>query len=448
VIVLPALVARRFLAVLRRCPGRWGVHQDPTVLLRPCPEGLAVEADLGEVALRLEEPAGRGDAPLALPASALAQLRDANSAVTLEPVGSLHGRATWEGAPQDLELSTVAAEDRQGFPALTVRWRIPGAGFLRALREAVATACPEETRHLNHVQLRGRDGLVVATDGRQLLVQSGFTFAWKDDLLVPCLPALLCRELARTDDAEVARAAGHVLVRAGPWTFGLTESEGRFPDWRSVVPAPHDAVGRLLLGPESVALLRQALPGLPGARENPPPVTVSVSAEVTVRGCPERGIEAEPVALPDARREGKPCSFVCDRRLLLRALRLGFTEVELAAPGKPLCCRDLTRTFVWMPLDAPATPVPRPPPPPVAVAQKEEHALNHGTNGQPREPPGGQANAEACDPLAEAEAVRALLAQAQGRLAHLTAALKQHRRQARAVQAAMRSLRQLPPLDL
>ena len=50
------------------------------------------------------------------------------------------------------------------------------------------------------------------------------------------------------------------------------------------------------------------------------------------------------------------------------------------------------------------------------------------------------------DPLAEAESVKSLLAEAQSRLARLLAALKQHRRQARAVRAAMQSLRDLPPL--
>ena len=50
------------------------------------------------------------------------------------------------------------------------------------------------------------------------------------------------------------------------------------------------------------------------------------------------------------------------------------------------------------------------------------------------------------DPLAEAEAVRALLAEAQSRLSRLITALKLHKKQTRAVQAAVASLKQLPPL--
>jgi hypothetical protein len=56
--------------------------------------------------------------------------------------------------------------------------------------------------------------------------------------------------------------------------------------------------------------------------------------------------------------------------------------------------------------------------------------------------PGGPS---ADDPLAEAEAIKNLLTEAQARLARLLAGLKRQRRQARAVAAAVRSLRELPP---
>jgi hypothetical protein len=50
------------------------------------------------------------------------------------------------------------------------------------------------------------------------------------------------------------------------------------------------------------------------------------------------------------------------------------------------------------------------------------------------------------DPLAELEAIRAVLNDAHFRLGRMAAAMKQHRRQARAVQAAVQSLRQIPQL--
>jgi len=59
---------------------------------------------------------------------------------------------------------------------------------------------------------------------------------------------------------------------------------------------------------------------------------------------------------------------------------------------------------------------------------------------RPDAPPGVN---EPPDPLAEAEALRALLGEALSRTSRLVACLKQHRRQSRAVQAAVASLRRL-----
>ena len=60
-------------------------------------------------------------------------------------------------------------------------------------------------------------------------------------------------------------------------------------------------------------------------------------------------------------------------------------------------------------------------------------------NGHPAEPAVG----DLTDPLAEAEALRAALAEAAGRAARLVAGLKQYRKERRSLQAAWSSLRQL-----
>jgi hypothetical protein len=55
-------------------------------------------------------------------------------------------------------------------------------------------------------------------------------------------------------------------------------------------------------------------------------------------------------------------------------------------------------------------------------------------------------NGEPVDPVSEAESLRAALQEAHFRLGRLLAALRQQRRQARAVRAAVASLRQLDGL--
>jgi len=66
------------------------------------------------------------------------------------------------------------------------------------------------------------------------------------------------------------------------------------------------------------------------------------------------------------------------------------------------------------------------------------------TNGHP--PPGRAADHPPPDPLAEAEAVRGLLAEAAARLGGLVAALKHQRKHARALRQVADALGRLPPL--
>jgi hypothetical protein len=70
-------------------------------------------------------------------------------------------------------------------------------------------------------------------------------------------------------------------------------------------------------------------------------------------------------------------------------------------------------------------------------------ATNGRTPESPRPPQPPERAGSLNELIAEAEAVRTLLGDALARSARLLAALKQHRKQTRAVEAAVASLRQL-----
>ena len=42
---------------------------------------------------------------------------------------------------------------------------------------------------------------------------------------------------------------------------------------------------------------------------------------------------------------------VTDRIYLKRIVELGFGEIQIISPDKPLVCRDAKRIYLWMPLD-------------------------------------------------------------------------------------------------
>jgi hypothetical protein len=176
---------------------------------------------------------------------------------------------------------------------------------------------------------------------------------------------------------------------------------------------------------------------------------------------------ADELVLAGSEWSGPPARVALQRGHLLQAARLGFTEAELHEPDQPLVFRAPSRLYVLMPLppgdaapsppaatpEAALTPAPHPPADP--NEKKENSAMptptdngRHAARGDAGRGDAGTPNPAALDPLAEAEAVRGLLAEAQSRASRLVAALKQHRRQARALEAASprcASCRRCPP---
>src|SRR3954454_11162054 len=172
----------------------------------PCPavvcladkEGLTLSCELGSVGLSLRLPGKRTPCRLCLPVSLLAGLEASGSqTVKLEQIAPSKCRASWfqDSQPRALEFEVVQPQ-MSPIPPATSPPVETEPGFLGALAEAARTAARENGLSLSKVLLRGKGGSVVATDGKQLMVQAGFALPWQDDLLVAALPAFACKELA------------------------------------------------------------------------------------------------------------------------------------------------------------------------------------------------------------------------------------------------------------
>jgi hypothetical protein len=389
--------------------------------------------------------------------------------VSLEVAAPGEGLARWAdaGVPRACPFPTLPAEQLPGLPAGPTKLAPQPPHFLAALAAASQTAARDDVRFaLTRIMLAGKRGEVVATDGRQLLLQGGFALPWAEDVLVPALPVFGGKELGAGGPAAVGRTAEHVVVQAGPWAFHLPiDAAARYPDVRAVVPrTPTGGASRLHLHEDDVPSLLRALPRLPGGSDSPAPVTLDLGEVVVLRSRGEGDGPPAELALSRSHASGPPAAVVTDRLYLLRAARLGFREVEVPGADRPLVCRDASRTYLWMPLgrdgaippsadalrvaSADADPVPqRPKPQPVKRRPDMPAPADNGPEPRGGAPRPGPATPETPDglpdPVAEAEALRDLLQQAQARVGRLLAALRLQRRQGRALQAAVASLRQL-----
>ena len=472
-IELPRALARQFRAVLRRClatqeaRGAW-----PLVLCQTDKDGLILQARVGDLAVRLHQP-GEGPADaIAFRATLLAEFEgNTPHPVTLEGVAFGKGQARWEEGEvaRTLDFETVTPDSVPAFPALPDKFTELPDSFLVAFQEACVSAARESVRFgIVRIQLRGRKGAVVGTDGRQLLIWSGFALPWKEDILIPRLPVFGYRDTPMTGPVAIGRTDRDVVLQVGSWTFALViDSTSRYPQVDRVVPQETGVTSRLQLHPADAALLQQALPRMPGREDDHAPVTLELGPTVAVRARADDGPASE-LLLSRSIASGRPVRLCTDRTYLRRMAQLGFNELHVNDPTQPLCCRQGERLYVWVPLspdaaispEAPTARV-RPPSPEVDAAsskpqddpqpeltrppERRRAMGNSPSNGHaPRdERPEGQSPGAFADLLSEAEALRAVLHDALGRVNRLFATLKQQRRQARAVEAAMATIRQL-----
>ncbi len=477
-IVLPRSLARQFRALLRRCLQPPGPRQAPILRLHVGPHGLEMAAHQQECVIVYQQPGKHTRETLFFPADVLADIEGKDGSATLETIGEGKGEARWDdaGVPRSRPFDRVKPERMPKLPSMPKHFQPVEPAFLQALTEAARTTARDGVRYaLTRIQVRGRRGQLVATDGRQLLTQGGFSLPWPEDVLIPALPLFVSRDLPAHEPIAIGRTDKHVSLRIGPWTFHLEiDSNGRYPNAESVIPKGDTMASRLHLSEDDARFLVHVLPRLPGDKEELSAVTLDLGQQVLLRARAERSPQVSEVLLSSSSCEGPTVRVACNRRFLWRVVQLGFRDLVVRNANTPLLCRDQTRTYLFMPLDGALSPTPdamrivsgeslpvatrakpklqsetaKTQPEPERSREAMPRSQNNGEdprNGPPGIPPTSLSSSEAepLDPLMEAGALRSLLHDAQLRLSRLLAALKQQRRHNRALRAAMDSLRGL-----
>ena len=413
--------------------------------------------------------AGVASGPIALPLDALADLgRGHGSALALEATDGDRTIARWtdRGAARAREYVAPPGDGAGMILNPPLAWADPGPGLLDALSQAGITAGETNNRYdLGCLLLKqGTHGHeVVATDGRQALIQGGFRLPWDGDVLVRTSPIFTSRDLPRDEPWAVGRAGGHVLLRSGPWTLALAiRADARFPRVDLAFPDPATVATRLRLDPRDARGLPGALGRLPGDRDHAP-VTLDLNGHVGVRARGDGEGPATELVLRRSSYSGAPVRLATCRAFLGRAAELGFGEVEVVDAKSPLVCRSGGRAYAWQPLDADAViapadddvrvevepdPATGPAPGPAASPTIETgtppvSARVDRTRARRPRPVDESSAAEPADPVAEAEELHSLLADARARARRLVATLRRQRRRDRQVRATLASLRQI-----
>jgi len=462
---------RQVRLMFRRALRLNGRDVGPNVVLAAGPDGLRVQAQNSQAAVQYHAPGEFPPERICAPFSLLVDCEGTNAepvAVEQHPDGTVFAQWTDKKIPQVLRYQTKP-KDVPAIPAVpTAMAEIQG--LWQALADAMDTTDDDSVRYAtNAVQLRGKGGKIVSTDGRQLLVQAGFNFPWEDDLLVTKSPLFACKDVPPDAPLLVGRTDDWLTLQTGPWTFHLAiDKERRFPKTEDHVQRPETAVTRLTIEATDAQFLADALQRLPCEEGDlNQSVTVDLNGQVVLRARAEGSKVPTELVLNRSTASGENLRFVTNRQYLARAIKLGFRELCLYGNESPAQAVSDNRDYVWALLSADeaikpngkavriasddgqppsCSPVPSPSIRRVTAMSKStipqnpaaDEAANGNGNGN------GQVDASsATDLIEQAEALRSTLRTATSQVSELISALKQQKKTTKSVQSALATLRQL-----
>ena len=474
--------------------GRSSTRQQPVDLLTGR-DGLTIRCQNHRVALEYHQPGSLPDSRIVLPAEALDDLsgRDEGQ-ITLETLPDKKVTARWSasGIPQTRSYDEVTNRAPAVFPELPTQFAENRAGTLKALDDACQTCADESIRFaLTNLQLRGNQGQIVATDGRHAFRQSGFSFPWESDLLVPRTRVFSSKELDATSPVRIGRAGNWAVFQIAPWTIWLAiDTEGRFPRTEDLWPMQERATSRVELADEDARFLAERIGCLPGDQEVNFPVTLDLNGEVIVRGKSIEQPRPTDLVLNRSYYKGPPRRVNTSRLFVAKALQLGFRQFLFFGEASPLLAVDGQREYLWMPLAAEDAAAPSADALRILSSEvgyrgngsrrrgrlaQHQGPINrmknhHGTptngnghtsghaNGNGQAVHAGETNATAHEAngetadtnrpvLEQAQALRGVLRDALTKTNELVASIKRHKRQSRLVESTLASLRQLQSID-
>ncbi len=218
-ITITRLLARQVRAIFKRTLNVTARRPAPVVCFRTGPEGLHIRATWSGAAAEYHI---EGDLPpeeITIPLDVLAQCEGRREdEVTLERHDNqVTVRWTDDGVPQLVQCDWLEAGAFPAFPRDQTIEAENQPRLIAALADAMATADSESTRYAtNKIQLRGEAGNIVATDGRQLLVQRGFAFPWDEELLIPHTTVFECKDLPRDHAVQVGKGENGLISGSVP----------------------------------------------------------------------------------------------------------------------------------------------------------------------------------------------------------------------------------------
>ncbi|WP_146117582.1 MULTISPECIES: hypothetical protein [Pirellulaceae] len=334
-------VVKKGLKVTRR-------HRGPNVQITANSAVICLRASTPDLAMEFRQPGTFSPFHCVLPFDMLRNCQASRQSKISFQADADRIRACWYemGIPQQVEAKP---ETFQPFPELPASWEENPPELMDALRNASDSAEREpSTFTLSHIRLRGRDGQIVGTDGRQLFSEDGFKFPWQQSHLIQASPLFRLSEMRSKDRTFVGKAIDWIAFRTGRWTIWFKINKtGRYPEIDSLLEKSQSAISTLRLDESDAGYLLRSIKHLPSEDVLYAPITVDLNGAVVLRAKAPGKVNPTEVVLTRSSKEGANLRFAANRQYLTRAVQLGFREFSISRGESRVVAQAGKRSMVW-----------------------------------------------------------------------------------------------------
>lgn len=294
-------------------------------------------------------------------------------AVTLNAAGGKFS-AEWRETNRTI-TRTFDQYSKPDFPAGPIVLYSNRRELASTILEAAKLTDPESTRYaLGCIRLRGSDGQVAGTDGRQAFVHSGFSLP-PGELLVLANAIKKFDALSKANAISVGLRDDWIGLRVGTinarWSLDIKrQTTGCYPDLDRCIPRLVDSRSRLVINDSDATFLIEQLKRLSPDRFEQGPITIDTAGVPTVRmrlrtsefqrlfsqgsarksnagadedDSPQRVCELQ---LDASNSSGAGIRCALDHLHLLAMLQMGFRQIEFQSDRAPVFSYDATRAYV------------------------------------------------------------------------------------------------------
>ena len=268
--------------------------------------------------------------------------------------------AYWIGGNvAELNLETLPLENWPQEPNIQVPSILLDQDFKPALKAALDCASGDDSRRIiTGACMDVSDPAahyVVGTDGRHLYSANSFRFNLLQSVIIP--NSRFINWAGFMDDggwslsADHAKDIGWLKLQSARWTFTTRQITGAYPKWRQVMLSMSDMETFVTFDDEAVRMLLEVLPKLPGNDELNTPVTFSIVENRLIVMARHKGMkDSTKITVPGITIQGPPVTITVNRNFVLKALKLGLTQLGMQDWSAPMLFVSEGRKMVIMPL--------------------------------------------------------------------------------------------------